>query len=148
MKNRTLAETIFDLSVAIENCERSGNHEWRATHRESLAACLAMLPSGSGIDSGTTLVGVITGRVARRNGTRERIVFACEFHHMDTHGGYDGWTRHKITVRPSFTGLDIEISGNNRNDIKEYLHDVYYDSLTQIVKYDTINKRWNVEHAA
>lgn len=47
-------------------------------------------------------------------------------------GMYDGWTQHSIIVRPSFVhGLDITITGKDRNQIKEYLHDVYFSALTE-----------------
>ena len=45
----------------------------------------------------------------------------------------DKHTDHVITVRPSFGGLDLTISGKNKNDIKEYLSDVYYYALTKEV---------------
>jgi hypothetical protein len=44
---------------------------------------------------------------------------------MDDGGGYDGWTEHTITVTPSFRGFDLTISGRDRNDIKDYLHQTF-----------------------
>jgi hypothetical protein len=44
---------------------------------------------------------------------------------MNEHGMYDGWTRHAITIRPTFDGIDVRIGGRDRNGIKEYLADVY-----------------------
>lgn len=78
------------------------------------------LPRGSGIDLGTTVVGLHKGAV----------VFSTSFHHMNEVGFYDGWTEHKITVTPTFDGMDIRISGKDRNGIKDYLHDVFYHALT------------------
>ena len=60
-----------------------------------------------------------------------RIVLECSFHHMNEAGYYDSWTEHRITVRPTFDSLDIHISGRNRNDIKEYLHEVYALALAE-----------------
>lgn len=125
---KSLAATIFDLQAAIENCERSGNSEWLAKHRAKLRLVAKLLPSGSGIDSGTEIASV--------NTKTERILLTCSFHHMDEHGGYDGWTDHKITVTPSFSGINVRVTGgNNRNDINEYLNEVYSTALAEIVSF-------------
>lgn len=76
-------------------------------------------PSGSGIDCGTTL--------AEQVCSATRIELYCEFHHMDQHGYYDGWTRHPITITPAFDGISMKVGGRDRNGIKEYLAEVYYD---------------------
>lgn len=95
-------------------------------HRERWSAILddieENLPSGSGIDCGT--------KINRERSTSERIILSTSFHHMNDGGMYDGWTEHTITVEPSLLfGLNIKISGRNRNDIKDYLADVYREAL-------------------
>jgi len=80
------------------------------------------LPSGSGIDSGC--------KIDLDNSTPEKIIITFGFHHMDENGSYDGWTDHKLTVKPSFSGIDIKISGRDRNQIKDYLYDVFQTVLT------------------
>jgi hypothetical protein len=132
MEPRSLAETLFGLQQAIDNCERSGNVEWLAKHREQIRALCKLLPSGSGIDNGTKLVEIDTDE--------EMIILSCEFHHMNEHGSYDGWTEHTIRVRPSFTGLHLNISGKNRNEIKDYLHEVYTQALSERVHF--LDGRW------
>ncbi len=134
MEPKSLAETLFSLHLAIENCERSGTTEWLAKHRASVHALCKLLPSGSGIDRGTTLVMVST--------KDERIVLACSFYHMNDGGMYDGWTEHKITVRPSFLGLDITITGPNRNEIKDHLHEVYSHAMRGLVLWSVEKDRW------
>lgn len=82
-----------------------------------------LLPSGSGIDQGTS--------IDLEKSTKNKLVLTMGFHHMDEHGGYDGWTEHVVTLHPSLLHtVDITISGPNRNDIKDYLHDVYHHALT------------------
>jgi hypothetical protein len=50
---------------------------------------------------------------------------------MDDVGYYDGWTEHTLTVRPSLAfGIDLKFSGRNRNQIKDYLHEVFHEALT------------------
>lgn len=78
------------------------------------------LPSGSGINVGTDIIGLY----------KNAVMLHTSFHHMNEVGYYDGWTEHKITVTPTFNGMDIRISGKDRNGIKDYLHDVFYHALT------------------
>ena len=74
-------------------------------------------PHGSGIDN------CILFELDDSNDSK--LVFNLSYHHMNEVGYYDGWTEHKITVKPSlmFTFV-INISGKDKNDIKDYLHDI------------------------
>jgi len=93
--------------------------------RETLARLMSEAPSGSGIDSGTQL---------SDESTPKKLVFELGFHHMDENGFYDGWTYHKAIVRPSLEyGFDLKITGPNRNDIKDYLYQVYEPWLGDLV---------------
>lgn len=50
---------------------------------------------------------------------------------MNDAGYYDGWTSYRVTVYPSFVyGLDIRISGRDRNGIKELIRTRFHDALT------------------
>jgi hypothetical protein len=82
------------------------------------------MPHGSGFDGGTQF-----DYVASHS---EKLVFNTSFHHMDEHGCYGGWTDHIVTVVPSLSspGFNLKISGRNRNDIKELIHQSFYDALT------------------
>jgi hypothetical protein len=110
---------------AYHRCVETKNTEWAEKHIERISAIMdATAPSGSGIDSGT--------EIQVETSTGEKLVFTLGFHHMDENGSYDGWTNHTIFVRPSFIHtLDLKISGPNRGDIKEYLHEVFYSWLTE-----------------
>lgn len=86
------------------------------------------LPSGSGIDSGT--------RIDRDQSKPNRIVLDFSFHHMDEHGYYDGWTQHRAIVTPSLTahsGFELRITGRDRNQLKDYLHDVFDTALNETI---------------
>jgi len=104
-----------------------GNKEWEDKHGDILDSIEKILPRGSGIDSGTT--------IDREKTTRSKIVLNTSYHHMDTNGYYDGWTEHTVIVTPSFDGIDIRITGRNRNDIKDYLHEIFDHALSQQVNY-------------
>lgn len=74
-------------------------------------------PSGSGIDMGTAM---------SEASTQDHIVLGTHFHHMDEHGGYDGWTDHRVHVKASMLfGIDVTVSGRDRNQIKDYLGETY-----------------------
>jgi hypothetical protein len=61
---------------------------------------------------------------------------------MDEHGFYDGWTDHRITIRPSLVNdFDVSVSGQNRNDIKYHLAEVFDYALSQMI--DTNSKKYN-----
>ncbi len=120
-RTKTLAAWIAETSEWSERAENNLNAQWGPIARKRLDKLVDLLPSGSGIDRGTKLV----------SASASKIVLECSFHHMDEHGFYDGWTEHRITVRPTFSGLDVTISGRNRNDIKEYLHEVYSCALSE-----------------
>lgn len=121
---RYLYSELASAIGAYKNCEQSGNTEWKHRHHDWIEHMQEnLLPSGSGIDCGTT--------IDLERSHMEKLVLNTSFHHMDDNGYYDGWTEHTVTVTPSFTsGVNLRISGPNRNDIKEYLHEVFYTALT------------------
>lgn len=103
---------------AYQRCVKEGK-DFQFVHWTTIQDIMSTAPSGSGIDSGTTFDDT------RSNG--DKLVFYTHYHHMNEGGYYDGWTDHTITVKPSLMfGFDLSISGKNRNDIKDYLHDVYH----------------------
>lgn len=120
---RRLYREIAAILVARENCLKSHNNEWFDEHGAHLDALIGSMPSGGGIDCGTKLDHDKSGP--------NKLVFHCSYHHMNDCGMYDGWTEHTITVTPSFDGIDIRISGRNRNNIKDYLHETYYRALEE-----------------
>lgn len=82
-------------------------------------------PSGSGIDDGTRL----------ENSSSNRIALKTSFHHMNENGFYDGWTNHILIVKPDLAlGFDLHITGQDRNQIKDYLGDVYTTWLNEEVE--------------
>ena len=115
---RELAATI----QAIRNCEQSGNTEWAEKHALKLGVLMGNMPSGSGFDAGT--------QIELDECEHDKLVFTTAFHHMDPNGYYDGWTNHKVIVRPSFIySYDMRVTGKDRNDIKNYIMDVFHTAL-------------------
>lgn len=107
---------------AFQNCVKSNNSEWKDKHEDSINAMLEHLPHGSGIDSGV--------KFDWQRSTPEKLIFNLEFHYVDENGYYDGWTSHTITITPSlYFGIKINVSGKNRNGVKEYLSDLFHETF-------------------
>jgi len=124
MQRKPLYQIIASRVQAAINCQTNGNKAWEDRHLAAVEHYVReYLPSGSGIDTGTKF-----------NDDRldaDRLRFDLSFHHMDQHGGYDGWTDHAVIATPSLAnGFDLRITGRNRNDIKDYLADTYAHALS------------------
>ena len=124
---RPLYRELASLVCARQNCAKSGNSEWHDRHTERIEELVRNhMPSGSGIDSGTHL--------DLDKSSEDRLVFRFGYHHMNDCGIYDGWTEHKAIVIPSLQfGFHLNITGRDRNDIKDYLHDVFSAALSEEV---------------
>lgn len=117
MYSKKLYQVIASAVDSHKRCKESGNSfasQWEDTldtiERD-------YLPHGSGIDSGT--------KIDRDKTTATRIVLTFGFHHMDSNGFYCGWTDYTAVITPSFDGIDLRITGRDRNGIKEYLHQTF-----------------------
>ena len=120
-------KTVEKIAQAIQartNCEQSGNIEWYKRWTDTLEKIAKdILPSGAGIDCGTT--------IDLDRSKPERLVLVTSYHHMNDGGCYDGWTEHEVIITPSFVGgLAVRITGRDRNQIKDYLADVFSVALS------------------
>jgi hypothetical protein len=112
--------------AAMENCRKSGNSEWLDKHETTLDIFERWLPSGSGIDCGTT--------IDREATTRNKLVLKFSYHHMNDNGMYCGWSEYKFTVKPCLLfGIELTISGRDKNGLKDYLYEVYSHALQSLV---------------
>ena len=119
---KTVAESIATAIQARDNCEASGNTEWYDRWDDLLEKHEAELPSGAGWDCGT--------KIDFDKTTDTRLVLHGSYHHMNDGGMYDGWTDHSIIVTPTFSGIDVRITGRDRNAIKDYLADLFHEAMT------------------
>jgi hypothetical protein len=120
-------------NCAILNGDKSGDVDNAREWEDKWDGLLCMmekelLPSGSGFDNGTKL--------DRERSHAEKLVLTTAFHHMDEGGGYAGWTEHEVIVTPGFNGIRLRITGRNRNDIKEYISQAFYEALTRDIEYE------------
>ncbi len=120
---KPLYQQLASLLQARLNCIASNNQEWLGNHNQKILELVKeFMPSGSGIDSGTEM--------DLDASNPDKLVFTFGYHHMNEGGYYDGWTFHKAIVRPSLmSGFNLTITGKDRNQIKEYLHETYSQAL-------------------
>lgn len=113
------------------NCIRANNQEWKEFHESRILEFVKEhMPHGSGFDSGTEI------DFNESNG--DKLVFHTSYHHMNDAGYYDGWSNHTVTVTPSFiTGMNVKVSGRDRNEIKDYVATCFHDSLMTNVSRNT-----------
>ncbi len=125
MKTQFLYQRIAQLVIQNKNCAESNNDEWEQKSRAELEQIAKdVLPRGSGIDCGTKI------DLDASNGNK--LVLITSFHHMNEDGFYDGWTEHSVIVTPDLAfGFNLKITGRDRNEIKEYLHEVYRTALSE-----------------
>lgn len=121
---------IRAISMELDRLRNCGTNQIVSElARHNLNVLQEMLPSGSGIDSGAKIEIDVC--------KRDKIFLSCDFHHMNENGYYTQWTYHTITVTPAFTGFNIVVSGQDHNDIKDYLTEVYYAELQTPIERDT-----------
>ena len=118
-----LYSALANLLSAHACCVATGNKDAATLHYGRITELVRNnMPSGSGFDNGTTL--------DLEASSADKLVFDTSFHHMDESGYYDGWTEHRIYVTPSLIhGVELRITGKDRNQIKDYIHDAFSSAL-------------------
>ena len=128
-------EVLASAIKARLNCIQAQNDEWLERHTDTIKQLVdSFMPSGSGWDCGT--------KIDLDASHGEKLVFYGSFHHMNDVGYYDGWTEHTVVVTPSFSGLNLRISGRNRNEIKDHLYEKFDCALTASVIWDKETERY------
>lgn len=121
MKNTVNLKTLSSKLAAYQNCVKHNNEEWEILHQIAIEEILRDLPSGYGLDKGV--------KFDWDRSTPDKLIFLTHFHHM-VDGYYTEWTSHTIRVNPSFAyGFKINIGGQDKNDIKEYLSELFSNAF-------------------
>lgn len=125
---------VQELATRLQCIKHADDHPIykgsQGVHKAVVKRIMSTAPSGSGFDAGTKIHKEVYGKGTRKYDLLA-LQFLAEFHHMDDIGYYCGWTKHIVTVRSALSGeLHIAISGPNKRQIKDYIHDVYYSWLT------------------
>jgi len=125
---KTVAARIALQCERIRNATRSANE--RTEHNVADARRIIEhlvknhLPSGSGVDAGCE---VIEGKT-----NLEKLVLSVPFHHMDEHGGYDGWSVYRVTVQETFIGLCAHATGGRKSE-RDYVRELIEHACGEVV---------------
>lgn len=122
-------QAISKALGSMIRCENMNpvNQEWADKHRAAIEELCDALPSGSGFDNGS--------RLDWESSTPEKLVFTTAYHHMNDNGMYDGWTEHSVILTPSLEmDYRLKITGRDRNEIKEYIHECFSTVLGEDVE--------------
>lgn len=132
-----MTQTTKPLYVTLAECQaaqtasiKKDNREWVERWGRHITSLVSLLPSGSGVDTGTEMVSM----------SDNHLVMRCGFHHMNEHGVYDGWTNHTIRVTPGWGGINVVVTGPNREGVREHLSELYYTALTTHVVWEEYGK--------
>lgn len=124
------------ISLIAKNCEwlKTVNENYLDLCESRIEKLESLLPSGSGINCGC--------KIDREKSGLKKVVINTSFHHINN-GYYSGWTEHKIVITPNLSDYpDMRITGENKNQIKEYLEDVFSDCLfAEVEESEIFNKQ-------
>jgi hypothetical protein len=127
MYSLPMARVLALLVDQYLRCCETGNKEREDKSKARIEYLVSeYFPSGSGWDNGT--------KIQLEDCTADKIVLCGAFHHMNNDGYYVGWTEHTITVKASLAHVfDLRISGLDRNEIKDYLAEMFSDILSHSI---------------
>lgn len=94
------------------------------------------LPSGGGFNDGT--------RIDMDKSSITKLVFLTSYHHMDEAGHYTRWTHHNVKVFPTFFGIDLTVSGQDYDGIKDYIGEEFFNNLCEEVTISIVPERYRV----
>ena len=69
--------------------------------------------------------------------------------YMNDGGMYDGWTDHSVIVTPDLaSGFDLKVTGQDRNDIKDFIGEMFAELLNRDITDQEFAKACGVTKAA
>ena len=102
MGKQKLVEAIATAVLAHRNCIQSNNEVWMDRWTDRLGELEKLLPSGSGIDSGT--------KIHYEACSDSQVSLYSHYHVMNGDGFYVGWLSFDVTAKSSFIyGVDIDL---------------------------------------
>ena len=109
-----------------------------AKRTKELSLLQKLLPNGKGIREREGLAVILL------ESTKKRIVIDTTYWHTNNS---DERTSHQVIITPSFEGeINIRITGKNKDNVKEYLHDIFREALMK--EYAVFKKGWDVKDSS
>ena len=122
-----MATTLKDYVKAKEYCNRvNPENEIQQQTYDRYEFIIKQFEDGLPVGSGIVATEVISV-------TNKKIVISFDYQHMNDNGYYDGWTHHEARITATFGGYTMYISGRNRNDIKDYLHELFSCHISKFI---------------
>lgn len=112
---------VYFISQFLENAKSNTVNTDYEYDLETLVK--GFMPSGNGIDCGTKL--------DIEKSTPTKLVFTFDYHHMNEHGFYCGWSNHKLIVTPRFEDFSMRIIGQHPSRQRwdtDWFHDYLYNT--------------------
>lgn len=125
---------LANLVVAIRNCEKSNNREWYEKHSETVKKIVEKyLPSGSGFNSGTTLLLDCS--------SMNKLMFESRYEPMNENGYYyEDSFMILVTMTPNLA-LDYDLNigyepdrQGYKDEFNEYFNEVFCNALDSEVE--------------
>lgn len=126
-----LYEAFYTAFQARENCANKSRsesaNEWVSRWDDRIEELNALLPSGSGFDSGS--------RFLIDDSHAKKLTFESSYHHMNNEGFYTHWIEFQVVITPEFRTFKLKIVNKSlrrmdRED-REYFEEVFAESLMQ-----------------
>ena len=119
---------------AYHHCRQTGHSQGMLLHEDNIDKLMHDAPHGSGFNNGTGINLDISHS--------ERLELKTSYHHMNDNGMYVKWTCHNIIIKANLTNdFSIKVTGENYNNIKEYITDIFVDWLEQETELPAIQEQ-------
>jgi len=130
---RALAEAMQSLRNCEASKPTSPSGGWATRWANVVRELVSSLPHGSGFDSDP--------RISLQQSKPDRIVIDGSFHKMDSNGYYCGWSDFRVTVKPTFDGIDVDARGAGSTDLNDYIAETYRHALCEHVDINAAHLR-------
>ena len=127
MNNQTVIQAIASAFLAYRTCADTSNTVWKVRHRSTLDRLIKEhMPHGAGFDSQIALDDAASSRSC--------LVFVGSFHPMDADGYYAAWVAYRVRVRPTWSGVVVDVSADTDDDaLTEHIGDTIHDALHETI---------------
>lgn len=112
-----------------------------AKKTKELSLLQELLPNGYGIREHEGLAVILL------ESTKKRIVIETTYWHPNDSYETSRGTVHQVVITPSFEDeINIRVTGQNENNVKEYLEDIFREALMK--EYEVFKKGWEVKDSS
>jgi hypothetical protein len=126
-----LYQALAEAMQAYRNSD--GKSGWATRWANVVRELESYLPHGSGFDSDPN--------ISLQQSKPDRIVVDGSFHKMDSNGYYSGWANFRVTVKPTFSGIDVDARGAGSADLNDYIAETYIYALREYVDINAAHLR-------